>query len=224
MLSALFQIVPLALIAAVTPIGVILSIALHDTPRPRANITAYVVGGALVYVLLAVAGAIFFTKIQGFGNKGNPSSRTLEIYIVVGLLLLGLSGLALRHRKERRLPARIQRVLASVSPGKAFMLGVVVLSPGIRNLLLLVIVLTAVASNNSGLIASAIAIAVFIVIALIPPSAPLIVAATQPPDRASEITGSWAAWLERNAQTLLALVVFLMGVKLLIQGVIGLIA
>ena len=43
------------------------------------------------------------------------------------------------------------------------MLGVVVLSPGIRNLLLLVIVLTAVASNNSGLIASAIAIAVFIV-------------------------------------------------------------
>ena len=51
MLSALFQIMLLALIAAVTPIGLILSIALHDTPRPRANITAYVVGGALVYVL-----------------------------------------------------------------------------------------------------------------------------------------------------------------------------
>jgi Sap, sulfolipid-1-addressing protein len=222
MLTALLEILPLALVAAVTPIAVILSIALHETPRPVANDVAYILGGALVYVVLAVLGVIVFNGIQNFGNRGQPSTLSLKVEVALGALLIAGSAIAFRKRQGRKLPARVEKVLASVSPVKAFFLGIVVLSPGIRNLTLFFLALTFIAASNLHPVSAAILMLAFVAITLSPPAAPLVVALTRPPDRAREIIGTWSSWLERNGQLVLSLVIFLIGAKLLIQGAYGL--
>ena len=222
MLTALAEILPLALVAAVTPIAVILSIALQDTPRPVANNVAYILGGALVYVALAILGVFIFNGIQNFGHNEHPSTLSLQVDVVLGTLLIAGSVVAFRKRKRRKLPERVEKVLASVNPVKAFLLGIVVLSPGIRNLTLFFLALTFIAASSLQPIPASILMLAFVAITLSPPAAPLIVALTRPPDRAREIIGTWLIWLETNGQLVLSLVIFLIGAKLLIQGAHGL--
>jgi hypothetical protein len=223
MLTPLLEILPLALVAAVTPVAVILSIALHDTPRPVANNVAYILGGALVYIVLGIVGVIVFNCVQNFGKKGQPSTLSLELDTVLGLLLIAASIIAIRKRKGRKLPARVEKILASDSPLKAFFLGIVILSPGIRNLTLFFLALTFIAASNVHPIPASILMLLFIAITLSPPAAPLIVALTRPPERAREIIDSWSSWLEKNGQLVLSLVIFFIGAKLLVQGVYGLV-
>jgi hypothetical protein len=222
MLTALLEILPLALVAAVTPVAVILSIALHDTPRPVANNVAYILGGAFVYVVLAVLGVLVFNGVQNFGHKGEPSTLSLEVDTALGALLIAGSVIAIRKRKGRKLPAWVEKVLASVSPVKAFFLGIMILSPGIRNLTLFFLALTFIAASNLHPVSASILMLIFVAITLSPPAAPLIVALTRPPDRAREIIDAWSSWLETNGQLVLSLVIFLIGAKLLIQGAYGL--
>jgi hypothetical protein len=222
MLSALIEIIPLGIVAAVTPIGTITAIQLNRTSQPVANTIAYVLGGACVYLVLAIVGALVLGGARIFRQHGHPSQLTFWLDIAAGTLFVAAGTFAIVKRKPRSLPSRVQQALATLSPVKAFVLGVVILSPGARNLALLFVALGAVASQGLGVAASTVSLGLFVLLALGPAMAPVVVALTKPPDVAQAIIGSWTSWLERNGQVLIGAIVLALGVKLLVEGLVGL--
>jgi hypothetical protein len=220
--AALVEIIPLAIVAAVNPIGAITSIALQRSRRPVANTVAYVAGGATMYVVVAILGLLVLGAIQVFGQQGSASTGNHWLDVGLGIALTAAGLVLIVKHKPRHLPSRVERVLSSLGPVKAFGLGVVILSPGARSMAMLFVALGTLAGRNLGAVKNTIALAVFVLIAIGPAMAPVVVALTKPPEAARVTIGTWTAWLERNGQLLLGAALLCIGVKLLIEGAVSL--
>lgn len=222
MAAVLIQMVPLGLAAAASPVPIIAGVTLTGTPRPRLSVGAYVLGGLLAYIVVGTIGVTLVNQSSDLGNHGHPSRLALVIQALIGclFLLVALFSVITRHHQTRT--PRWMSALQQFGPGRAFLTGIIVLSPRVKNLLLLIAALTAIGAARVGFLGGAAALLLFVAITLSPALAPLYIQLTRPPEQAAVTTAAWRSWLERNNRLILAIVFGVMGLELLREGLVGL--
>lgn len=217
MLALFLQMIPLGIAAAISPVAAIGGIAVASGKRPGAHSLTYNIGGLLVYGVISLIIIFWLQGRTDFGHSGDPSNLASAVKVVVGVALLVLALFAWRIATDTS-PKWIETA-GSLGLPSVFILGMVVLSPRLKNLALLLAAFDYIAAATAGPLSDTMAVAVFLGLTFAPTLAPLAVHVILPAERATAVTGSWRSWLERNGRVLLVAVFCLMGVKLLIEGI-----
>jgi hypothetical protein len=224
MVVVLIQMMPLGLAAALSPVPIMTGITLSGSRRPMVSVGSYLVGGLLGYGILGAIGIAIIGASSVLGKGGHPSTLALRIELVIGALLLAGALFTLVTRRKGSGPPRWMTTVEGFGPGRAFLAGLVILSPHVKNLLLLTAAINVIGAANLGPEESAAALLFFMAVTLSPVLAPLIVHLIRPPERATALTGAWRSWLERNNQVILAIIFGVMGLKLAEQALVGLLS
>src|SRR4051794_36529774 len=186
--------VPLGLAAAISPVPIITSVTLTGTRRPTLTVTAYVLGGLLAYTILGMLTVAVVSTSSQLGHNGTPSPLALAINFVIGGALLALALFSVVTRHHEHGAPRWMTAVQNFGPGRAFLAGIVVLSPHLKNLLLLAAAITDIGAAHLGLISGAVALLLFMTITLAPVLAPLVVHLVRPPEQAAATTARWKDW------------------------------
>src|SRR5438270_1278652 len=174
MIALLLQMIPLGIAAAISPVGAIGGIAVTTGKHPTADSLAYNLGGLLVYLVIGLIAIIWFQGEHEFGHGGHPSTLTSSIKVVIGGALLVLALFYWFIARESTSPKWIETAGALNPPG-AFLLGMVVLSPRIKNLSLLFAAFAYVAAAGVGFVSDGLALLLFLALTFVPTLAPLAV-------------------------------------------------
>jgi Sap, sulfolipid-1-addressing protein len=222
-MSALAQALPLALSAAVYPPALLVLLLLLTGRHPRRLVLAYYGGAA---VLTISAGLIALAALTGAGltTQSSPTASGW-IYILVGVLLLGLAAWAWRRsaRDPDEAPAdagaargRIAQwsKRATTSEKWAFALGLVMFLPSPLYLLAVKDIADSGDSSSSNVLAvliCAIGVMVFVEV-------PLIAMFVRPGSVAAGVE-RFHSWLKRNGWSLAAGPALLAGIYGIVKGI-----
>ena len=221
--QAIGQMLTMAVGVALSPIPIIASVLLVSSPRGRVNGPAFVLGCA---ASAAVIGGILIAVGVGSGTdeSGGPSTAASALKTVLGVILLGLAARQWRGRpvgdEEPPLP-KWMGALDGFSPAKSLLAGVVVTGLNPKNLLLVVAGAAAVASAGATAGEEAVAWALFTLIAIVGVATPVVISFAMG-DRSDELLQRLRQWMAHNNGVIMAVILLLIGVKLLGDGIAGL--
>jgi Sap, sulfolipid-1-addressing protein len=218
MWEAIGQLLPIAIAAAVSSIPITATILILVSDRRDEAALPYVLGlvlGATVFLTLATIAAQALP--DGRGRQQDTVVGVLEIVIGVALVLSGLAAL-LRQRSagERHLPGWMSR-LDTLRAGPAFGLG---LALNVRPKALLLVAAAGLVLRRASLRleGTALAMAVFTVVATSTVVAPVVLTLLSP-DRMSPRLVRARTWLGAYGPVVTALVVVLVGAIVLGTGI-----
>jgi threonine/homoserine/homoserine lactone efflux protein len=208
---------------ALSPIPIIASVLLVGAPRGRVNGPAFVLGCAVSTA--AVGGLLLAAGIgSGASDSAAPSTRAAVLRIVLGFLLLVLAARQWRGRpapdEEPPMP-QWMGALDGFSPPKAFAAGIVLTGLNPKNLLLVAAGAAAVAGAGATAGEEVVAWALFTLIAILGVSTPLLIAFSMG-ERADELLARLRTWMAHNNGVIMAVILLLLGAKLLGDGIAGL--
>lgn len=221
--QAIGQMLTMAVGVALSPIPIIAAVLLVSAPRGRVNGLAFVLG---CLVSTAVIGGLLIAAGVGSGTSesGDPSTGTSSLKLVLGAVLLAMAAKQWRGRpapnEEPPIP-KWMGALDGFSPPKAFAAGVILTGLNPKNLLLVVAGAAAVAGAGATAGEEAVAWAIFTLIAIVGVSIPVVIAFAIG-DRSDELLLRLRTWMARNNGVIMAVILLLIGAKLLGDGIAGL--
>ena len=221
--QAIGQMLTMAVGVALSPIPIIASVLLVSSPRGRVNGPAFVLGCA---ASAAVIGGVLLAVGVGSGtsDSGGPSTDTSALKLVLGVVLLGMAARQWRGRPlgddDPPLP-KWMGALDGFSPAKSLVAGVVVTGLNPKNLLLVIAGAAAVASAGATAGEEAVAWAIFTLIAIVGVATPVVISFAMG-DRSEELLQRLRKWMAHNSGVIMAVILLLIGVKLLGDGIAGL--
>ena len=221
--QAIGQMLTMAVGVALSPIPIIAAVLLVSAPRGRVNGTAFVLG---CLISTAVIGGVLIAVGVGSGtsDSGGPSTSTSVLKLVLGGLLLSLAAKEWRGRpapdEEPPMP-KWMGALDGFSPPKSFVAGVILTGLNPKNLLLVVAGAAAVAGAGASAGEEVVAWTIFTLIAIVGVSTPVVIAIAMG-DRSDEPLTRLRMWMARNNGVIMAVILLLIGVKLLGDGIAGL--
>lgn len=221
--DAVGQVLPLAVGVALSPLPIVAVVLMLVTPRAPANGPAFVAGwlGGLV-----VLGAILLAIASGgdANDKGQPATWVSVVELVLGVLLLLLSLKQWRARPHEGEEAPVPKwmgALEGFTAAKALVAGAALSSVNPKNLLLAIAAAAAVAQTGISGGEQAAAWAVFALVATVGVAVPVVIYFALG-ERAGQVLGSLKDWMARNNPVIMAVLLLLLGVKLIGDGIAGL--
>jgi threonine/homoserine/homoserine lactone efflux protein len=220
--QAIGDVLALAVAAAISPFPIIGVVLMLVTPRARTNGPAFIVGWLAG---LAVVGAIGLTVAGAAGASDNGESSTAAsvVEIVLGSVLVVLAIRQWRKRpgpdEEPEMPKWMSAV-DHFSPPKAAGMGFVLSAVNPKNLILTLAAATSIAATDLSGSDQVIAFVVYALIATLGVGAPLVVYFTMG-ERAAGILDTVKAWLAHNNAAIMAVILLVIGAKILGQGIAG---
>lgn len=223
MSQAIGQMLTMAVGVALSPIPIIASVLLVSSPRGRVNGPAFVVGCA---ASAAVIGGVLIAVGVGSGtdDSGGSSTATAALKLVLGSVLLGMAGRQWRGRPaddEDPLLPRWMGALDGFSPARSLVAGVVVTGLNPKNLLLVIAGAAAVASAGATAGEEVVAWSIFTLVAIVGVGTPVVISFAMG-DRSEELLRRLRRWMAHNSGVIMAVILLLIGVKLLGDGLAGL--
>ncbi len=214
--EAIGQMLPAAIGVAISPLPIIAVVLMLATARGRANGPAFLVGwwvglGAIGAVTLAVSGG------ASGGSSGAKPHWVGVVELVLGLLLLLVGVKEWRGRPRSPEEAAMPKwmgALDSFSPPKAVGAGFVLGALNPKNFLLAVAGAVSIAQAGISTGQEAVAWVIFILIASLGVAAPVVVYFGLG-DRSQHILESMKAWLAGNNAVIMAVLIAVIGVKLI---------
>ena len=222
MATVIGDLLPLAVVVAISPIPVAATILMLLAPRASAASGGFLLG----WVAGIVVGTVAFTVIAstaGLSESGGRSTTGSWIRIVLGAGLLLLARRQWRGRPHGDEPAQLPKWMGAIDKvtfGKAIGLGFV-LSANPKNLLMYVAAGTSIGGGDLGTGQAIVAVAVFTVIAASSVAVPVVGYAFAR-DRMQGPLGSLKTWLESNNATVMTVLLGIIGVVLIGKGIGGL--
>jgi threonine/homoserine/homoserine lactone efflux protein len=219
--QAIGQILPLAVGVAISPIPIIAVVLMLVTPRARANGPAFVAGWL---VGLAVVGAIVLVVAPGTSSdSGGPATWVNVLKLVLGLGLLLLAAKQWRGRphgdEEPPVPKWMGAIDGFAAP-KAFGAGALLSGLNPKNLLLAVAAATTIAQTEISGTDQAIAYLVFALIGTAGVAAPVVIFFAMG-DRAPALLERLKGWMAHNNGVIMAVLLLVIGAKLLGEAIAG---
>jgi threonine/homoserine/homoserine lactone efflux protein len=217
--SELAELIPLALVIALSPLSIIPAVLVLHSPRPRPAGLAFLAGWVIGLVVLTTV----FVEISGLlgGMGGNPPTWASWARIVVGaaLIVFGISRWLTRHRKPHQMPGT--KHVTEAGPGKAFAVGAVltVANPKV----LFICAAAGLAIGSSGLEGPGIwsIEAVFVAIAASTVALPILAYALSG-DRLNPLLDRLKVWMEKHNAALVAAILVVIGLLVFYKGIHGL--
>lgn len=222
MATVIGDLLPLAVVVAISPIPVAAIILMLLTLRASAASGGFLLG----WVAGIVVGTTVFTVLAstaGLSNSGGPSTTGSWIRVVLGVALLLLARRQWRGRPRGDEPAHLPKWLAAIDKitfGKAIGLGFV-LSINPKNFVMLLAAGTTIGEGDLSTGQAIIAVAVFTVIAASSVAVPVIGYAFAK-ERMTAPLDSLKTWLETNNATVMTVLLGVIGVVLIGKGIGGL--
>ncbi len=224
MKEAIGQLLPLGVGVAVSPVPIIAVVLMLATPRARANGPAFVVGWI---VGLAIVGTIVLLVSSGASasDDGEPATWVSILKLVLGALLLLIGVRQWRGRPRRgdhdaSLPTWMQTIDGFRWP-KALGAGVLLSGINPKNLLLTIAAAAAIAQTGIDTGEQAISLAVFILIGTVGVAAPVVIYFALG-SRSRDVLDGMKTWMAANNAAIMAVLVLIIGTKLLGDGIAGL--
>lgn len=216
--SALAELIPLALVVALSPLSIIPAVLVLHSPRPKPAGLAYLVGwvialAALTSMFLAISGLL-----GGMHDKPPSWASWLRIVIGAALLVFGIFRWATRNSKPHQMPGT--RQLTEAGPGKALAFGALltVVNPKV----LFICAAAGLAIGTSGLGAGATgAVIAFVALSASTVALPVLAYAASG-DRLDPTLARVKAWMEKYNAVLVAGILVIIGAMVLYKGIHGL--
>lgn len=211
----LAELLPLALVIALSPLSVIPGILMLHTPRPRPTSLAFLAGwvvgiGAITAAFVGASG------LAGFLGKPSPLAPYVRIAIGAGLIGFGAYRWATRNRSGHT--PRWLTAMTSIGPARAFLTGAGLTVANVKVLLMCAAAGLAIATAELGGAAAWTAVAVFTAVAASSVALPVLgylVAGRALDDPLNRLK----TWMEANHGGLVAVVLVVLGAGLLYKGV-----
>jgi threonine/homoserine/homoserine lactone efflux protein len=221
--EAIGDLLPAAVGIAISPIPIVAVVLMLGSARGRVNGPAFLAGwvvgvagtGAL---LLVVAGAL------GADEHGQPAGWVSWLKLLLGAVLLFLAVQQWRGRPRGGAEASTPAWMSAVdhfTPAKAAGAGVLLSAVNPKNLVLILAGVAAIAEAGIPAGEEAVALLVFTVIATIGAAVPVVISFTLG-DRSVELLGRLKVWLAQNNAVIMAVLLLVIGAKLLGDGIAGL--
>ena len=218
--DAIGQVLPFAVVVALSPIPIIGVVLMLGTPRARSNGPAFILGWLLG---LTVVGAIVLAVASGANasESGQPASWVGVLKLVLGVVLLLLAVKQWRGRPRGDADAALpgwMRAIDHFTPGRALAMGVALSAINPKNLVLTIGAAAAIAQTGISTGDKAIALAVFVVIATLGPGIPVAIYFFIG-ERATRMLDELKNWMGQNNATIMAVILLVIGAKLLGDGI-----
>jgi sulfite exporter TauE/SafE len=217
--SVLIELIPLALVVALSPLSIIPAVLVLHTPRPRPTGLAFLAGWLIG---LAALTAIFLTVSGLLGGLGKePPGWASWLRVVVGAALIVFGVYRWLTRKRSAHTPGWMKTLINVTPPRAAVTATVltVVNPKV----LLICAAAGLAIGTAGLATSGawLAVAWYVAAAGSTVALPILAYAVSG-DRLDEPLARLKDWMERQHATLVAGILIVIGLLVLYKGIHGL--
>ena len=219
--SAIGQFLPIAIGIAISPLPIVAVVLMLATPRGRVNGPAFVL--AWIVGLAVVTGLVVAFAGDTTSDSGAPADWVNWLKLILGLGLLGVGVKQWKgrpHGDEAGELPKWMKALDGFEWPKALGAGVLLSALNPKNLLLAIAggAVIAQAAISSGQEIGAVAI--FVLIGTIGVAAPVVVYFAMG-DRSAGILGSLREWMAHNNATIMAVLVVVIGFKLIGDAITG---
>lgn len=220
MKTVVAEILPLALVVAISPINIIPVILLLFTRRPLANAlsfaTAFLAGvTAVLIACVAVADAVDLSSSSGH------STWVAWLKLVLGAYLLVAAVQKFRKRPRAGEAAAMPKWMDGIGAfgsGKSFAAGLALGAGNPKNVVMGLAAGASIASINLSIGQTAAAIAIYVVVAVIGVVAPILTTVLLGA-RSGEVLEGWKAWLGQNNAAVMSVLFLVFGVVLIAQAI-----
>jgi threonine/homoserine/homoserine lactone efflux protein len=205
---------------AVSPLPIIAIILILATPRGRLNGVLFTVGWILGLAVLGAVMLAIASPAHASAHK-HPATWVGALKLALGLLLV-LFGARQWHRRPKdpsqaRLP-KWMSAIDGLTPVKIFGLGVALAALNAKNAPLTIAAGATIGSAGLPVGQQIASLAVFVVIATLGLLAPLGVFLVGG-ERARTVLGNWKEWAAQHNVAVMAVLFFVLGLKLLGDGI-----
>jgi Sap, sulfolipid-1-addressing protein len=167
---------------------------------------------------VGVAGLILFSGTAGAaGSTASTIGRVISVTLGVLLIVLGLRRLLKTRDPDASLP-RWMEAVSSITPARAFGIGIVLFPLQIRVLAIFVACINLIATASWRTQDSIVGLVLMLLIFAIPVLV-LIGLYAAMPQRASSMLWSLRAWMEKNNRPITVVLCFVFGAFFLMRGV-----
>ena len=222
MVSAIGNILPLALGVAISPIPIIAVILMLLSPKARTNGLAFLVGWVVGLSVAGIVITILFGN-AGIGSGGGGSNVGSLIRILLGLLLVWLGVRSFRKRpragEQPELPGWM-RAIDSFTPLKALGIALLLSAINPKNLTLTVAAAITIAQAELSTASAAFVLVFFVLRGSLSIAVPIALYFLGGPSAARALDGL-RTWLSANNATVMAVLLLVIGVVLFGKGLGG---
>ncbi|MEW2306022.1 GAP family protein [Streptomyces sp. NPDC006655] len=217
---AVGDVLGLAAGVAVSPLPIVAIILILATPRGRLNGSLFALGWLLG---LAGLGAVMLA-VGGTGDASahkHPATWVGALKLALGVLLVVFGALQWRRRPRDPSQARLPKWMEAIdrfTPVKIVGLGLLLSAGNLKNAPLTIAAAASISSAGIPVPQQIGALAVFVVIASLGVLAPLAVYLVMG-DRARGLLANWREWAARHNVAVLAVLFFVLGLKLVGDGI-----
>lgn len=218
--EAIGQILPLAAVVALSPMPIVAVVLMLVTPRARSNGPAFILGWVVGLTALGVT-LLALADPAGASEDDDPATWVSWLKLVLGalLLLIALRQWRARPQGTEEPPApKWMGAIEGFTAVKAAGAGALLSGLNPKNLLLAVAAAASVAGTGIPGGQQAVAYAIFILIGTIGVGAPVVIYFGLG-DRAPRLLGSLRAWMAHNNTVIMAVLLLVIGAKLIGDGI-----
>lgn len=214
----LTELIPLALVVALSPLTIIPAVLMLHTPRPRPTGLAFLVGWLIG---LAALTAIFVEVSGLLGGLDKPPSWASMLRIVVGaaLIVFGIYRWLVRKRSEHT--PKWMSSLTTVSPGRALVTAIVLCVVNPKVLFICAAAGLAIGTEGLGRPGVWLGVALYVAVAGSTVALPILAYAVSG-DRLDQPLTRLKEWMERQHAMLVAVILVVIGILVLYKGIHGL--
>jgi threonine/homoserine/homoserine lactone efflux protein len=220
--QAIGNFLPSAVGVAISPLPIVAVVLMLVTRQGRVNGPAFVAGWC---VGLAIVGAVILA-IAGPANASTdsgPATWVDVLFLILGLLLILVAAKQWRgrpHGDEEPPTPKWMGALDKFTPVKAGGAGVVLSALNPKNLLLAVAGAAAIAQTGISTGQQIASYVIFVAIASIGVAAPVVIYFAMG-DRSRHLLGELKTWLSHNNNVIMAVLMLIIGVKLIGNAISG---
>jgi threonine/homoserine/homoserine lactone efflux protein len=220
--QAIGEFLPSALGVAISPLPIIAVVLMLVTPHGRVNGPLFVVGWGIGLALVGVLVLSLAGSVGATGSSG-PATWVDWLFLVLGLGLVGLAAKQWRGRPrqdDEPVTPKWMGALDHFTPVKSAGAGVVLSALNPKNLLLALAAGIAIAEEGVSTGQEIASYVVFMLIASIGVAAPLVIYFVMG-ERSAELLQRLKSWLGHNNAVIMAVLLLVIGVKLIGNAISG---
>jgi len=216
--SELTELIPLALVVAISPLSIIPAVLVLHTPRPKPTGLAYLAGW--IFGLAALT-AIFVevSSLLGGLNKTPTWANWLRIVIGVALIVFGVLRWLTRKRSAHS-PGWMKKITGA-TPGRAAFIAAALVVANPKVLFICAAAGLAIGSAGLGTAGAWISVVFYVLVAASSAAIPVLAYAVAG-ERLDGPLARLKGWMERHNAALVAVILVIIGLLLLYKGIHGL--
>jgi threonine/homoserine/homoserine lactone efflux protein len=216
--SVLIELIPLALVVALSPLSIIPAVLVLHTPRPRPTGLAFLAGWLFG---LAALTAIFVEVSNLLGGLDQAPSWAAWVRVVVGAALIVFGVFRWLTRKRSAHTPGWMRTMTSITPARAAITAAVLTVVNPKVLFICAAAGLAIGTAGLGTPGAWVAIAYYVAVAGSTVAIPVLAYAVSG-DRLKEPLAKLKSWMERHNAALVAAILIVIGLMVLYKGIHGL--